>query len=385
MSTLKVNKIENTATSDGGIAIDSTGHVQLDGVQLPTTGQLSGRRINHNGAMQIAQRGTSFTGVNSTAYHCDRHELYFQNSSAAFTVTQATDTPDGFGASLKIDVTTADTSTASNEEIKLTHKIEGFDLQRTAKGTSAAEQLTLSFYVKATKTGTYVVELFDRDNTRDISASYTVSDTNWNRYTLTFPADTAGSAFNNDNASSLEINWWLVAGSAVQGGSLNTTWRASSDGSSATGQVNFADSTDNDWLITGIQLEVGAKATPFEHRSFGDELARCQRYFRRFCEGTSFASAPSCGIGTGSTNAYHNVKLSPEMRAVPTLADFSNLRTDDVTGGQAITALTVASTMSSTESVQLSATSSSGLTQYRPYMLLANNTSSAKLDLTAEL
>jgi len=327
MSTLKVNKIENTATSDGGIAIDSTGHVQLDGVQLPTAGQLSGRRINHNGAMQIAQRGTSFTGVNATAYHCDRHELYFQNTSAAFTVTQATDTPDGFGASLKIDVTTADTSIASNEEIKLTHKIEGFDLQRTAKGTSAAEQLTLSFYVKATKSGTYIVELFDRDNSRDISASYTVSDSNWNRYTLTFPADTAGSAFNNDNASSLEIFWWLVAGSDVQGGSLNTAWRASSDGSSATGQVNFVDSTDNDWLITGIQLEVGEKATPFEHRSYCDELAKCQRYYQQSYAGAS-ATGSNDGAITAScvgnvNRAFGNVFWANTMRAAPTVTWYS--------------------------------------------------------------
>ena len=380
MSTLKVNKIENTATSDGGIAIDSTGHVQLDGVQLPTTGQLSGRRINHNGAMQIAQRGTSFTGVNSTAYHCDRHELYFQNSSAAFTVTQATDTPDGFGASLKIDVTTADTSTASNEEIKLTHKIEGFDLQRTAKGTSAAEQLTLSFYVKATKTGTYVVELFDRDNTRDISASYTVSDTNWNRYTLTFPADTAGSAFNNDNASSLEINWWLVAGSAVQGGSLNTTWRASSDGSSATGQVNFADSTDNDWLITGIQLEVGAKATPFEHRSFGDELQRCLRYFQYYTTNNTTAAYAGMGIAAGSASARFYFALIAAMRTVPSVTASSCSADDQQASTYTLSSPSIAS--GTIGSLFLSF-STSGMTGGRPIQLVIAD--GGNISLSAEL
>ena len=317
MSTIKVNSIKNTATDDGGIAIDASGHVQVDGVQLPTAGALSGRRINVNGAMQVAQRGTSFTGVNATAYHCDRYQLYYQNSSAAFTVTQATDTPNGFGNSLKIDVTTADSSIASDEEVKLIHKIEGYDLQGTAKGTSDAKQLTLSFYVKTTKTGTYIVELFDRDNSRDVSASYTVSDTNWNRYSLTFPADTSGSAFDNDNASSLEIMWWLVAGSAVQGGTLNTAWRATSDGSSATGQVDFTDSTDNDWLITGIQLELGAQETDFEHRSYSDELARCQRYFQRISGGND--AFTYSGKGQGSDSVDVTIPLCVPLRASPTM------------------------------------------------------------------
>ena len=317
MSTIKVNKIENTSTADGGISIDSSGHVQIDSVQLPTVGALSGRRINVNGAMQVAQRGTSFTGVNATAYHCDRYQLYYQNSSAAFTVTQATDTPNGFGNSLKIDVTTADSSIASNEEVKLIHKIEGYDLQGTAKGTSDAKQLTLSFYVKTTKTGTYIVELFDRDNSRDVSASYTVSDTNWNRYSLTFPADTGGSAFDSDNASSLEIMWWLVAGSAVQGGTLNTAWRTSADGSSATGQVDFTDSTSNDWLITGIQLELGAKETDFEHLSYCEELRRCQRYYTEISGGND--AFTYTGKGQGSDSVDVTIPLCVPLRASPTM------------------------------------------------------------------
>ena len=319
MSTIKVNKIENTATADGGISIDSSGHVEIDGVQLPTAGALSGRRINVNGAMQVAQRGTSFTGVNATAYHCDRYQLYYQNSSAEFTVTQATDTPNGFGNSLKIDVTTADSSIASNEEVKLIHKIEGFDLQGTAKGTADAKQLTLSFYVKTTKTGTYIVELFDRDNSRDISASYTVSDTNWNRYSLTFPADTSGSAFDNDNASSLEIMWWLVAGSAVQGGTLNTAWRTSADSSSATGQVDFTDSTDNDWLITGIQLELGAQETDFEHRSYGDEFQRCLRYYEQSNPTLSGSDGKQSFVASNGSDFLQGPTFKVSKRAAPTM------------------------------------------------------------------
>ena len=301
-SDLTLGKL-NVSDIASGISTISTTDLVVNGNNYPTTGALSNRRININGAMQVAQRGTSFTGVNATAYHCDRYELYYQNSSAAFTVTQSTDTPDGFGKSLKIDVTTADTSIASNEEIKLVHKIEGFDVQRIIKGTASAVPITLSFYAKSTRTGTYVVELYDRDNGRDVSASYTISNTNWNRYELTYPADTGGSAFDDNNESSLEIQFWLVAGSAVQGGTLNTSWRTSSDGSSATGQINFTDSTINDWLITGIQLEVGSKATEFEHRSFGDELAKCQRYYE-----TSYPPGYSAGHNFNEVYPFNTSK-----------------------------------------------------------------------------
>ena len=301
-------------------------------------GQLSNRNVVKNGAMQIAQRGYSFSGVSATAYHLDRFQLYIQNSSAAFAVSQNTDSPDGFGQSLKIDVSTADTSIASNEEIKLIHKLEGFDVQRFLKGSSAAKRFTLSFYVKATKTGVYCVELYDRDNNRDVSGSYTVSDTNWNRYTIDFPADTTG-AFGNDNGSSLEINWWLVAGSAAQGGTLNTAWRSQADASSATGQVNFTDSTSNDWLLTGVQLEAtdNGKATDFEHRSQGEQLTLCKRYFNNFgattATGTSATYMLVAGgyarFGSANSIALQRIFYDVEMRANPTVTYGRNSTNDD--------------------------------------------------------
>ena len=326
MSTLKVDAIRhNSATSDAiTLANDGTCTANI-------TNNLSNRNVIKNGAMQIAQRGTSFTSVTSSAYHLDQFYLYLQNASAAFTVTQSTDSPDGFGNSLKLDVTTADTSIASNEEIKVLHKLEGFDVQRFLKGSSAAKKFTLSFYVKATKTGVYCVKFYDRDNNRDVSGSYTVSDTNWNRYTIDFPADTTG-AFDNDNASSLEINWWLVAGSAVQGGTLNTAWRTNADASSATGQVNFADSTSNDWLLTGVQLEAtdNGKATDFEYIPYGQDLALCQRYFYQATKiGTTseVTNRPIC-IGTmfSSSDMRAIIDFPVEMRATPTLSsnDTSN-------------------------------------------------------------
>jgi len=313
MALTRVKKVSNASLA---------GSISADKLNI---GQIGGRRnIVINGAMQVFQRGTSFTSVSSTAFHADRFELYLQNTASVYTVTQDSDAPNGFANSLKLDVTTADTSTASNEEVKLFHKLEGQDLQQFKKGTSDAEQMTLSFYVKTNKTGVYCVELYDRDNNRDVSASYTVSDTGWNRYVITFPADTTG-AFDDDNASSLEITFWLIAGSAVQGGTLNTSWRSVADSSSATGQVNFADSTDNNWAITGVQLEVGDQATPFEHRSYAEELELCKRYFQKFGGGANKTIAHVYAPSTSELALL--LRFAPELRTSPSL-DWSSDTTD---------------------------------------------------------
>ena len=245
---------------------------------LPLEGHLAGRNVIINGAMNFSQRQSSSSNVGNQ-YVLDRFAVYKQNTGSTYTCSQNSVTDlAGFSNSLKMDCTTADTSIASNEEVKIVYKIEGQDLQRFKKGHATALGFTLSFYAKTNKTGVYCVELYDRDNGREVSGSYTVADANWNRYTISFPADTTGK-FDDNNDSSLELSFWLVAGSAVQGGTLNTTWRSATDPSSATGQVNFADNTSNDWEITGVQLEVGSSATPFEHEPVGVTLSKCERYF----------------------------------------------------------------------------------------------------------
>ena len=316
MSEIKVNSIKGVGASSAAITVNNTDGTCTANITSIGGSQLANRNKLINGGMQIAQRGTSITtGDNASHFLMDRWVLYCQNTNSRFTVTQSTDTPNGFGNSLKIDCTTADTSLASNEEVQFQQKIEGFNTQDFAKGTSAAKQYTLSFYVKTNKTGTYIVRLLGRDNTTShVAASYTVSDTNWNRYTITFPADTnTNRADNNDNGEALRVIWWLVAGSAVNSGSLQTTWVNTSDSGAATGQVNFADSTSNDFFITGCQLEVGSVATDFEHRSLGQELALCQRYFYKMTEVNYIGNmyyASYC-----ASNYQHPVK----MRAAPTV------------------------------------------------------------------
>ena len=282
------------------------------------SGALSNRNVIINGAMQVAQRGTSFASVGNV-YTLDRFQMYKQNTGAAFTITQSSVTDlAGFANALKVDCTTADTSLASNEQAYISYFAEGQDLQRFQKGYSTALGFTLSFYVKTNKTGLYTVSMFDRDNTRKVNGSYTVADTGWNRYTISFPADTTGK-FDDDNASSLEIFFNLYAGSDTNTGTLSETWAASADAGSTTGQVNFADSTSNDWEITGIQLETGSEATPFEHRSVADELHRCQRYYFQL-DGDASDRIGVGGYAVGASEARMDVVFPCAMRAAPTIS-----------------------------------------------------------------
>ena len=322
MSIIKVNKIENTATTDGGIEIDSTGHVKIDGQQLPTAGPLSNRNLIVNGAMQVAQRGTVVNAGNEYGGP-DRYK--FIKNDGAYTISQDTDAPSGssFASSFKIDVTSA-AGSIGNQHVFLRQMIEGQDLQQLKKGTSSAESFTLQFWVKSTKTGTYVVELYDADNNRQICKTYTVNSSNtWEYKTLTFAGDTTG-AFDNDNAASLEINWWLYAGSTYTSGTLQTSWGVySSAANAAVGQVNAADSTSNNILFTGIQLEVGEIATPFEHRSYGDELLKCQRYFYASLNSDEtdegYIMGHMWGTGGNAASVYGEVTFPVTMRREPDL------------------------------------------------------------------
>jgi hypothetical protein len=246
-------------------------------------GALSNRNLIINGAMKVAQRGTSSTGIGSGAgyFTCDRWSITGTNSTGRLTMTQESDSPSGFANSMKLACTTADTSIGASEKLILRQILEGQDLQQFAKGTSDAKEFTVSFYVKGNASATYVFELFDSDNTRQISKTFSVT-TDWTRIILTYPADIVG-AFADDNGISLYAQIWLHAGSDFTSGTLNSSaWasqtvanRASSSGTS------FFDSTNRTFQITGVQLEVGDTATPFEHRSYGDELAKCQRYYEK--------------------------------------------------------------------------------------------------------
>ena len=305
----------------------------------PTTGGGAFKNLLFNGAMQVSQRGTSTASITAGGYFtADR---YYQNTNSLGTWTQSVEndapTGSGFRKSLKILCTTADASPAAGDFLILQQPLEGQDLQRIAKGTSSAQQLTLSFWVKSNVTGTYIAELNDGDNSRTVSASYAISaSATWERKTITFPADTTG-AFDNDNALSLTLNFWLGAGSTYTGGSpLQTTWGTATN-TRATGQTNLAAATNNYWQVTGVQLETGSVATAFEFKSFGEDLAECQRYYYR-------ATAPSLnsvlGVGwTVNTIAFRAVTIFPTtMRAAPTAVEVTGTAGDyEVAHASAVT------------------------------------------------
>ena len=274
MSTLRVNGIRHSAGTSDAITIASDNSCTAN-----ITNNLSNRNLIINGAMQVAQRGTS--GFTSDGYTLDRFKLE-KITSGALSVSQSTETPDGFANSLHADCTTAMASPAAGNLTKILTKIEGQDLQNVAKGTSAAKKMILSFYVKTNLTGTYTVSFYDNDNSRTFTGTYVVSNANWNRYTISVPADTTG-AFGNDNGSSLEIYWQLASGTTYTSGSAGS-WATYANANWAAGQTaNFFSSTDNNWYLTGVKLEVdqtgSGVATDFEHRSYAQELALCQRYF----------------------------------------------------------------------------------------------------------
>jgi len=276
----------------------------------------SGRRnLIINGAMNVTQRGTSFTAPASGSVICDRWTVEYDND-ASVDWSQSTDAPDGFSHSLKADVTTADTNLATAQYSILYYKgTEVQDVSHLLYGTSGAKKLTMSFWVKSNKTGTYSAELAFYNGTAQVehSKAYTINTSNtWEKKELTFDANTTDSFGRAANGQGLIIYFWLAAGSQWQGSPRSSTWGTSNN--RATDNVNFLDSTSNEFYITGVQLEVGSVATEFENRSYGEELALCQRYYHG-----SEAYEIWSGYAVSGTNNFHNADFKTTMRAIPSL------------------------------------------------------------------
>ena len=286
-----------------------------------------------NGDMSVAQRGTSATGLGaSSGYNtCDRWRFEKEGSpSARFTQSQDTDVPtgQGFTTSLKMDCTTAAGSPDADDAISIQQKIEAQDLQLLRYGTSSAKKITLSFWVKATKTGTNAIWIYQNDDNRSQAQTYTVNSSNtWEKKVVVFAADTTG-VIDNNNGEGFRINWWLTAGSNYTSGTLSTTWQSHVAANNAVGQVNNADSTDNNWYITGVQMEIGEFDTntipPFPFESRDSNLRRCKRYFQIYMD-ASESLKDHMGGHIHDNDTFRMSMLWPvEFRATPSLSSSSS-------------------------------------------------------------
>jgi hypothetical protein len=342
--------IENMVTGETPVTNGGTGQTTLAAAGL--TRPIS-KPLIINGDMVVAQRGTSTASITGGAlYTVDRFET--ANSGAfigTWTQTQeslSSGSPftDGFAKSLKMDNTTANGSPAANSQCRIDYNFEGQDLQLLKHGTASAEKTTLSFWIKATKTGTNIVKMYKPDADRSCSIAYTVSTTNtWEKKVLNFPADTTGTVIANDNTTGIQMSFGIAMGSSYTSGTLATTWAADSSANAFVGQVNNADSTSNNWEITGVQLEVGeytsATLPPFQHESYGDNLKRCMRYY--FTDAL-YSSGGNTGlveayIGTSDANYKHIFKQFPvAMRAAPTISNI-DFRQDVAASSTALTSI----------------------------------------------
>ena len=226
----------------------------------------------------------------------DRFKLGLR-ACGTFVASQSTEAPAGFVNSYKVDCTVADASLDANSYLMLSTKIEGQDLVHLKKGTASTEAFTISFYVRSSITGTYVFEVQDEDNSRHIAQTYAISSADtWERKELTFAGDTSD-PLTYDNSLSFELTWSLARGTDYTSGTLATSWADKVNGTEAGGlTVNLGSSTSNDFHLTGVQLELGSNATPFEHRSYGEELRRCQRYYQRYGSPKTFVTTASLGF-----------------------------------------------------------------------------------------
>ena len=327
-----------------------------------------------NGDMQIFQRTTNTSGKNSSGYFAADMWRHFLSGAGTWTLSQDTDVPEGQGFvnSYKLDCTTADTSIAAGDYLSVDQAIEGFNVQQLDYGLSSAKSITISFYVKSTTTGTYTLEIYLNDGDYFNSKTYTISSANtWERKTITFAGNTSN-AIADDNTRGLTCNFWLSNGSNFEGGTFSDgTWHNTTNKRVHSSQVNIASSTDNDWSVTGVQLEVSDYATEFEYLSYADELRRCQRYFERV-GGELGYDAIANGMQRTTSQSLFQLSFKGPKRAAPTVTITGDvITTDRYAFDETITGLDAA--IASKTGLHGRATHSSVGAERRPIFLSSKN------------
>jgi hypothetical protein len=349
-----------------------------------------------NGDMAVAQRSTSATSITGNGLNSVDRMYWAINSIGTYTCAQESLTSGpafeaGFANAMRIDCTSADASPASADYLYMQYNFEGQDLQLFKKGTSSAEKFTLAFWVKSNKTGQGNVEFKDKDNSnRHAIGSYTISSADtWEHKVVVINADTTG-AFDDDNAKSMNINWWLGSGDNFTGvAEGDAAWLANDDDrANNDGALAINDNTDNDWAITGIQLEVGEYTSttlpPFQHESYGDNIARCQRYF--YLNNTVSASMPfASGVVNGTTNSRAVMRHPQPMRAPPTMGRSDNTHFKVYCGSTNVDSTNVAFYYPNNYQALLYVDVSSGLTNGQGCVIIDDSGGNAYIQGDAEL
>jgi len=373
MSTLKVNAIRGTGASSDAISVNST-----DGTcTAKITNNLSNRNLIINGAMNFNQRGGTTTGQ---GYLLDRWHIY-SAPTGKHTVSQDTEAPVGFKYSMKWTSASAYTPTTGNY-FYTGQRIEGHNWDQMEYGTANAKTCTVSFWARSSITGTWSGILKNNAQDRTYPWEYTISSANtWEKKTVTIPGCTDGTWLSGNNAGA-----WLYfcIGSTTSGttylGSANSWQNSNLIGT--TGSNSLVNTNGATLYITGVQLEVSDHATEFEMSSYGDELARCRRYFQR--DGGGQYSGYGLGLCASSTHAIMTHLLVPAMRAAPSVTSEGNIRGYDGSANENIA--TWETNRSTPTQLWIEPTKSgAGWTGGRPLLVGNNNDTSGYFNLSAEL
>ena len=286
-------------------------------------GTITGSNLIINGAMQIAQRNDSsaVTVVSGEYQTVDRIQLLV-SSDGSYTNEQSTTAPEGFTTSLKFACTGADSSIGASQYAYFRQSIEGQNLQHLKYGTSAAEDITLSFWVRSNKTGTYCITVEKFDTTRyHFVKEYSINTADtWEYKTITIKPDSnikaSGGVIDNNTGQGIRVDFWLAGGSTFH--ATDNVWSSNTSHYITSNQENWLDSTSNDFYITGIKLEVGSTATPYPHETYAETLRKCQRYYHKATSiGASNQGAFGAGTAYQTTVLLGSYQAPVEMRTTP--------------------------------------------------------------------
>ena len=311
-----------------GVGVGTDGSLNTSGIItatafVPTTqGSLSHRNMLINGDHRIAQRGTAAVTVDGNARYrsVDRFKSDIDyTGNGDWSHEQSTDVPagQGFTHSSKITTVTQASQPSASTVNQFYTMLEKQDVTHLEWGTSNAKTCTLSFWVKGSITGTYPLWFLIYTGTSNYYyTSYTIDSANtWEKKVITLTGPTSGGVVSGTTAAGLRIEWGLGSASNFETGTLNE-WTTSDVYRTAAGSVYLPENAGATWYLTGCQFETGSVATPFEYRSFGDEFARCQRYYQQYVNISAVGYVPD-----NTARSYsHGFFFPVAMRAAPTLS-----------------------------------------------------------------